>query len=403
MEIFSFLFVCFLGILAGIFTGMLPGVHINMVSMIVFVNAAFLIEIFDLNLLVIFIIVMGVVHSFVDFIPSVLFGVPSADTALSVLPGHRLVLEGRGYEAIFLSSLGSLFGTFFSFLIAPIVFFGLESSYEFVKEYIPFILMFTLGSLILLEKGWNKKFWAIIIVLFSAGYGSLILNTHLVDNPLLVLFSGLFGVSSIVYSLIDESSSIPKQKFDFKFGLGKGFLKSICVGGLCSTVCSISPGVGNAQAATIASLFFKKITSEIFIVVLSSINTIGFILSFLTFYLIERARNGSVYVISLLVESIGFEDLLVYFGVILGISIIGFFLTCFLGKKIIKIVSKINFNIVNICILIFLFLVVGLIEGIIGILICIGAAFLGLLCVTLNVRRVHLMGILLVPVIFSLI
>ena len=58
-----------------------------------------------------------VTHTFLDIIPSVFLGAPDTDTALSVLPGHKLMLAGRGYEAIKCSALGS-FGSVLVALVA---------------------------------------------------------------------------------------------------------------------------------------------------------------------------------------------------------------------------------------------------------------------------------------------
>ncbi len=50
------------------------------------------------------------VHSFVDFVPSVFIGAPDPDEALSVLPGHRLLMEGRGMAAVRAAAVGSAVG-----------------------------------------------------------------------------------------------------------------------------------------------------------------------------------------------------------------------------------------------------------------------------------------------------
>jgi putative membrane protein len=60
-----------------------------------------------------------VTHTFLDIIPSVFLGAPEADTALSVPPDHKLMLAGRGYEAIKCSALGS----FGSVLVAMLALF----------------------------------------------------------------------------------------------------------------------------------------------------------------------------------------------------------------------------------------------------------------------------------------
>lgn len=402
MEITIIILMIFLGIISGIITGLIPGIHINLIASIILINFVLLNSIFGINGLIIYIIAMSVTHSFIDFIPSICFGVPSEDTCLSVLPAHRLVLNGEGYKAIFLSSIGSLFGTFFIISFSPIFYLGLKSLYENVKFLIPYILTITSLSLILNEKSKNKKFWALIVALLSGSFGLFILNSYITDNPLLILFTGMFGITSIIYSLA-ENSKMPNQNFKFNFKIDKEFIKSIFVGGFASSICCVSPGMGNAQAGTIASLFYKNITAEIFIIVLSAINTINFVLSILTLYLINKARNGAILVVSQITSAITFNQLIFFMIIVIIVSIIAFTLTCILGKKIIKIVSKINMKIVNILILIFLFGIVFYLTNIIGMIILLTSISLGFLVNSLGVRRVHLMNVLLLPVIFNLI
>ena len=90
----DFFFLIILGCIAGVFTGLIPGIHMNTVSLS-------LIYLMPKNTeLIYFIIAMSVVHTFVDFIPSILFGAPEAENFLSILPGHKMLLEGKGLEAI---------------------------------------------------------------------------------------------------------------------------------------------------------------------------------------------------------------------------------------------------------------------------------------------------------------
>ncbi len=403
MEILLIIIIIFSGMLFGTFTGLIPGVHINLVSLVLLINYTYISQFFHLNYFIIFIISMGITHTFVDFIPSVLFGVPSSDNTLSVLPAHRLTQKGESYYAIFVSNIGSFLGMIFAFLICPILFYSLDYLYESIKEYIPYILLTTLCLLVLSEKGINKKIWSVIIILFSASLGVLTLNSKILNSALLVLFTGCFGVASLITSINDNINTFPKQQFKLNKKIKPEYIKASFIGTITSAVCAISPGVGNAQAATISTLFFKNIGSEVFIVVVSAINTVNFILSFVTFYLIGRARNGSVYIISQVVENIEFNALLIYFFIIFLVSIIAFFLNLRLGKFIIKKIEKINFKIFNYSIIMFLGSLIFFFEGTFGILVLIASTSLGLLCTNVGVRRVHLMGVLLVPVIMSLI
>lgn len=404
MDISLLIFTILLATFTGTITGLIPGLHINLISGLILANIATLINNLSLNYVIIFIIVMSLTHTFIDFIPSIIFGVPSADTALSILPGHKMILKGKGYEAIYLSSIGSFLGVITSLFIGAIFYFILETLYSHIKALIPYILTIVVISLIAFEPNKNKKFWAILIVFFSGGYGLFVLNSKIITNPLLILFSGVFGISTIIQSLQNpDNSKLPKQTFEKVIKYDKDFVKSTFIGTLSASICSITPGIGNIQAATISSTFLKSIKTENFILILSLINTLNFTLSLITFYTINKARNGSIFIISQISSNTTIQDILIYYLIILLSSIGIFFLTIHLGKKILKSVSNVNFNVINISILSFLLILITSLQGLYGLFLLTGATAIGMLAITLNVKRAHLMNVLIVPIIFNLI
>ena len=97
---FQILTAVLLGIFAGIITGLIPGIHINLISLLLVSLSGYFLGFTHPLILGVFIISMAVTHTFLDIIPSIFLGAPDADTALAVLPGHRLLLKGMGYEAV---------------------------------------------------------------------------------------------------------------------------------------------------------------------------------------------------------------------------------------------------------------------------------------------------------------
>ena len=111
------LFPLILGILAGTITGLIPGIHVNLISLLLFSFSSWLLRFFEISALFVFIVAMAITHTFLDFIPSIFLGAPDDDTALSVLPGHSLLLQGRGYEAVMLTLKGSFYSLFLVFIL----------------------------------------------------------------------------------------------------------------------------------------------------------------------------------------------------------------------------------------------------------------------------------------------
>ena len=89
-----------LGCIAGTFTGIIPGIHVNLLSLIILSFSTYLLGITTPLIIAVFIISIALTHTFVNAIPSIYLGAPDSDTALSVLPGHKLLLKGLGHEAV---------------------------------------------------------------------------------------------------------------------------------------------------------------------------------------------------------------------------------------------------------------------------------------------------------------
>src|SRR3989344_5136920 len=97
-----------IGVLAGIVTGLTPGIHINLVSVSLITISPFLLQYTSPLIITIMIIAMGITHTFLDAIPSIFLGAPDPETALLILPGHKMMLKGKGYEAVILTVIGSI-------------------------------------------------------------------------------------------------------------------------------------------------------------------------------------------------------------------------------------------------------------------------------------------------------
>jgi putative membrane protein len=128
IEIVLFLL---LGILFGTLTGLIPGIHINLIGVLLVSASVSLFFSINPVYFVIFISSMAITHTFIDFIPSIFLGCPDTDTELSVLPGHELLKKGQGYQAILLTCYGSLAAIFILILIAFPSIFLISKTYGF--------------------------------------------------------------------------------------------------------------------------------------------------------------------------------------------------------------------------------------------------------------------------------
>lgn len=393
--LFETIIVIFLGILAGSITGLIPGLHINLVSLFLFVNSSFILEYFSPFAMVIFIVAMSITHTFVDFVPSIFLGAPDEDTALSVLPGHRLLLEGRGHEAVKLTLIGGFYALFIILAITPIFIFVLPKIYTALSNYMFFILIFISAFLIIKEK---NKFWPLFLFLISGVFGIAVLNLTSINQPLFPLFSGLFGISLLAMSYI-KKTRIPKQKVT-KININrKEKIKAVLASIFSTPICSFLPGLGSAQAAVLSSSFFKNIKKETFLVLIGAINTIVMGLSFVALYSIGKTRTGSAAIIEKLFNSLNLNHLILILGVMFISGISSFYLTSIYSKFFMHKITKINYSLICLVIIILIFVASYFISGPYSIIVLITGTSIGIVATLKNVKKMFLMGCLMIPVI----
>lgn len=385
-----------IGCLFGIVTGLVPGIHINLVSVLALSLSPLLFQITTPLIVSVFIIAMAITHTFLDTIPSIFLGAPQEDTALSVLPGHKLLLQGRGYEAVMLTLIGSLFSLILIIILSPLIAIIISKIYPFLSKIMGYLLITVCIILILKEP--RSKSWALIVFLLSGVLGIATLTMPNLKSPLFPLLSGLFGTSMLTTSLL-QKVNIPKQKIGEinvdKKTATKAISSSLVSGGLCSFL----PGLGPSQAAILGSQFTKNLKSEGFLILVGGLSTINMVLSILGLYVIDKARNGAIVVVSELLGEFNMSHLILFFGVAMVAAGIATFLTIIFSKLFSNIMSKVNYNALCVSVICLITILVALMSGPIGLLILVVSTALGIVPVEANIGRNHLMGCLLLPVI----
>ncbi len=388
IEIILFLL---LGVLAGTFTGLAPGIHINIIGTILVSLSASLFSWINPIYLAVFIASMAIAHTFLDFIPSIFLGCPDEDTTLSILPGHELLKEGRGYEAVMLTNYGSLAAIFILLLMSyPSILF-IPKIYNLIFDFIPYILIAVSFFMILSER---EKSAAFFVFILSGILGFIVLNLRDLNQPLLPLLTGLFGASSLLIS-IKTKSKIPKQRItkpEIKF------LKPLAGSLISSLICGFLPGLGSGQAATLGSMVSKE-DKKGFLVLLGATNTLVMGFSFIALYAISRTRTGSAAAIQDLLGVLSWRILVLILITVLISGIISFFVTKSLTKFFSSRIEKINYAKLSVGTLIFVSIMVLLVSNILGFFVFLISALTGIYCLSNNVKRTNMMACLLVPTI----
>ncbi len=383
-----------LGISAGIITGLTPGIHINLVALLAVSISPLLLQQISPISLGAFIIAMSVNHSFLDSIPGIYLGAPDEDQALSILPGHKMLLKGEGYNAVKLTIIGSFFSLLVCISLSPIFILLVKLIYPIIKEWIGYILIMIMLYMILKD---SKRKDNLIIFSLAGLLGLITLNIPNLNNPLFPLLSGLFGFSILFLSLM-QNSTIPKQKTDSELKL-EHTKKAIAGAAAVGFIASFLPGLGSSQAAIIATQILKDIGDKGFLILVGGINTVNFTLSLITLFMLDKARNGAVLALKEIIGSLTLKTLAVYLISALITGSIAIFLALKIARLFSNIISKINYRKL---VLTIIALITGLalyFSGIIGIIILIVSTSLGIYASSLGVGKNHCMGCLILPVI----
>ncbi len=441
LDLALIMLFCVLGVIMGIATGLLPGLHVNNIALILLslsgtivalcapLEAYGISEQFIFTLICGFIIAVSISHTFHDAIPTTFIGAPEEDTALSVLPAHALLLEGRGYKAVAFSALGS-YGAIVVciFLLYPIRFIigsplFLYSTLQEIMVWVLIaisILMIATEKAKITEFGTCGKLPSIVGILFatfvfflSGIFGIVILDFSL-DSPIglqaPVLFpalAGLFGTPTLLNSLMTKPV-IPKQKIE-KIKLDarekKDSILSIITGSLAGILVSIIPGITSATGTILAMNARKGSGNEQTIVTLSSVNTASAFSVIVVLFVILRPRSGAALAVNELIaveEWTAFAiptDLIYLLMFLIFGGALSYFLTLKIGKIFAKRFANVPYSLLVTLTVAMITILVFIFTGVFGILILIAATCIGFLPVFWGVRRSHCMGILLIPII----
>lgn len=386
-----------LGLLTGIITGLIPGLHVNNVALICLGLSAFFLQYFSGFDIAIFLISMSIMHSFVDFIPAIFLGAPEDSTALGVLPGHKLLLKGLGFSALQLTVFGGLFSVIFGAYLCILFVAYIESIYLFVYGFAFYILITVSFLSIVLEKKLKKIFWGLFTFVISGVVGILTLEFINISNPLFPMLSGFFGISFLFMSILTNPKIMPQKIVFEDISFVKNipnFLKTI----FSSILTSILPGIGAAQAAFISRIFSRK-DNRGFLVILGGINSISIVFMFSVLFFIGKARNGIYSAINSIFTFSYYQYYYVILIMVIG-AIIASVITILIGMFFSKNISKMNYRKINLIIILFIGILCLLLSGIIGIYILILSSIIGLIPQLTGIKKTHLMGCLIIPVIF---
>ncbi|MFQ5815205.1 MAG: tripartite tricarboxylate transporter permease [Candidatus Hydrothermarchaeaceae archaeon] len=387
------------GATLGTFTGLVPGVHVNTVVIVVLSLLPFLLAHLPVQAVIAMIIAMSVVHTFVDYIPSILLGAPMEDSVLSVLPGHRMLMEGRGYEAIRLTVLGGVGASLLGGLILPFGLYLFPMLYSYARASMAYLLLSVLIYMVYTERGNRRRLYSLIVIAYSGLLGIIVLNHYILPQKyaLFPALTGLFGVSTLLKS-IGSKPRIPRQTLSYS---KKMYLRGVAMGSLGGILTGLLPSMGSSQSALMIQNMMGRGERNVreFLVAIGGVNTADAIYALFALYLIGNPRSGASIAMEQIVGEFGFNDLILMVAVVLATTFFAASITLGLARFSVRRIESVDYHLYTKVILAFLFVLIVVLTGWRGLLIAVTATSIGTIAIYAGVKRTHGMALLMVPTI----
>ena len=417
-AIVSFVIIAsIIGASLGTFTGLMPGIHVNTLASIMLVSypvmesaLSGLVDQEYVSILVCCCIMSAsVVHSFVDFVPSVFIGAPDAEDAVSILPGHRMVLQGRGMAAVRSAAIGSLVGCSVAIVLSiPLQYVMLNGAEEVMDRLTPLVLIVASSILVLNEGKKGNLVWGAVCFVLSGAIGMMCMFMPIPSNGILgegtlmfPMLTGLFGIPVLVEAA--SGNGIPPQKDDEHdpVGMVPG-IKGVVTG----CIAGWFPGITSTVGASMSACFMPENRPERFISTVASIGTVTSVLSLVTLSVSGSGRSGSAIVIGEIMGDglMGFmsEGFLMLLMTTAAASVLGYGLTVWSGRMMSSLVSRIDERMMNRAVIVLLLALVVATTGFSGLLILAGAIAVGFIPNACGTGRTVLCGCLILPVLLPM-
>lgn len=388
------------GVTLGTVSGLVPGLHANNFALLL---AGFAPSIPADPLLVgVAMLGAGVVHSFLDVVPALALGVPDAATAIAALPGHRLVIAGRGREAIRLSAVGSGVAVAVAVPLAVPITWVMVRGYPTVRAHLPLLLAGVVAFLVLTESSTEAAVGGFVAFLASAALGLATLDVDPsapldAGGVLAPIFAGLFGAPVLIDALGGEG--VPSQA-DARITMGRRDLGvSAGAGSLAGAIVGYVPGVSAAIAAVAALPAVPRSDGDRgFIVATSGANTANTIFALFALVALGTPRTGVTVAIDRAEVPLALPILLVAAATA---AACGFALVLLVGDTYLRVVGNADYTRLSMGVLVLLAGISFAFAGSFGVGVFVVAGALGLVPPRVGARRVHLMGVLIGPLILG--
>lgn len=384
------------GILCGLASGLLPGIHTNTMAVLLAGWSFWLLPVIGPAGIAAALVSTLITHSFIEIIPAAFLGVPEDGTALSVLPAHALTLAGKGEEAIRISALGSLLGIVAGIPLSLGAYLLLPGIQGLIDWWTGLLLVLILGFFIVCSgsPGWSLGLFLVsgMLGLFAFRYEYLVWHGTGDGAVLMPLLTGMFGLPLL---LLATEGVIPRQLHT----VPSLHLKDITAGTISGTAAGLIvgwlPGLSNATAnGVIASFIPEEDGGRRFLLATGAAASANAVMGIAALYGIGRMRSGVMAALA----AVEHPSLLLILTILAASGAIAYLLAVGLSRYA-SCLSGVNARLLSHIVFIALVVLCGALTGPFGAGILFLSMLIGLVPELVQVSRVSCIGVVTIPVI----
>ena len=425
---FTFVIQCCFGALIGVAVAavfsLIPGLHIYNVIAFTMLLAFAAIDLFkSMDPLLTTCFIMGMVVGFaVLFTVSSQFFQPCDDSFRSMmLPHERFLYEGRGFEAVMLSGLGSLVALLLIVGVFPFVTGAIGLLRELIRPHVYWILGLVSVFVLIsewpkdhgvgqtvgqrLKDGWVQLGMGLFVFIAAAILGMFVFYNTIIPvqsafQSLMPVFIGLFALSSQIMTVVSKAK-IPPQYISASVDaathdVARGALSGLVAGMFASLTPGLTPGPAQLMSGHATSSSGDKQ----FIIGGGAARVLYYIGALVLFFMpdVYMRRGGAAINISLFFVPETLEQYYLISGVIALAGAVSMALLPFYARMCGAITQKVDFRHISLGSIVLLTVMVWGVTGWRGVVLMLVATALGLEPNFWHTRRIPLLAVLMIPV-----
>jgi putative membrane protein len=416
--------VALIGVAVAAVFSIIPGLHIYNVIAFTMLLAFAAIDLFKaMDPLLTTCFIMGMVVGFaVLFTVSSQFFQPCDDSYRSMmLPHERFLYEGRGFEAVMLSGLGSLVALLLIVGVFPFVTGAIGLLRELIRPHIYWILGLVCVFILIsewpkdhgvgqtvgqrLRDGWGQLGMGIFVFTAAAVLGMFVFYNTIIPvqsafQSLMPVFIGLFALSSQIMTVIARATIPPQYYASSVDAAPHDVARGALTGVVAGMFSSLTPGLTPGPALLMSAHATASSGDKQFIIGGGAARVLYYIGALVLFFMpdVYMRRGGAAINISLFFVPETAEQYYLISGVIALAGAASMALLPFYARMCGAITQKVDFRHISLASMVLLTAIVWGVTGWRGVVMMLVATALGLVPNFWHTRRIPLLAVLLVPV-----